>query len=96
MPSRSIRGIERQCDLHTIEWGITLQRLFSTFPNSWPGVGLLLLRSCLGITLIYFAVADLAAKSLQPTALAQNLLAAAGGIFLLLACGRQSSEAWLL
>jgi putative oxidoreductase len=32
----------------------TMQRLFSTFPNSWPGLGLLILRcalasSCIGI-----------------------------------------------
>lgn len=62
---------------------MSLQRLFSTFPNNWPGVGLLLLRSCLGIILIYFGIADLAGKSSEPITLAQNLLAGAGGIFLL-------------
>ena len=61
----------------------TLQRLFSTFPNGWPGVGLLLLRSCLGIALIYFGIAGLAADPSQPVAFAPNLLAAAGGVFLL-------------
>ena len=60
-----------------------MQRLFSTFPNSWPGVGLLLLRSCLGIALIYFGIAGLAAEPSEPVTFAQNLLAAAGGIFLL-------------
>jgi hypothetical protein len=29
---------------------IRLQRLFSTFPGGWPGVGLLLLRMAVGIT----------------------------------------------
>jgi uncharacterized membrane protein YphA (DoxX/SURF4 family) len=29
-----------------------LQRLFSTFPGGWPGVGLLLLRAAVGVTLI--------------------------------------------
>jgi len=29
-----------------------LQRLFSTFPSGWPGVGLLLLRAAAGIVLI--------------------------------------------
>lgn len=62
---------------------MSLQRLFSTFPNSWPGVGLLLLRSCLGIILIYFGIAHLPAMSSEPITLAQNLLAGAGGIFLL-------------
>jgi len=27
-----------------------LQRLFSTFPDGWPGVGLLLLRAAVGVT----------------------------------------------
>jgi uncharacterized membrane protein YphA (DoxX/SURF4 family) len=60
-----------------------LQRLFSTFPNSWPGVGLLLLRSCLGIALIYFGIADLGAQPSEPVTFAQDLVAAAGGVFLL-------------
>jgi len=60
-----------------------LQRLFSTFPNSWPGVGLLLLRSCLGISVIYFGIAGLAAKSSEPIAFAQNLLPLPAGIFLI-------------
>lgn len=29
-----------------------LQRLFSTFPGGWPGVGLLLLRAAVGITAV--------------------------------------------
>ena len=78
----SIRGFERRSDLNTIDLGLALQRLFSTFPNSWPGLGLLLLRSCLGITLIYFGIAGLAAKSSEPITFAQNLLTLAGGIFL--------------
>jgi uncharacterized membrane protein YphA (DoxX/SURF4 family) len=30
----------------------TLQRLFSSFPGGWPGIGLLLLRAAVGISLI--------------------------------------------
>jgi putative oxidoreductase len=30
-------------------WGV--QRLFSTFPNSWPGLGLLILRFATGLSL---------------------------------------------
>jgi len=59
-----------------------LQRLFSTFPNSWPGTGLLLLRACLALALIYFGVPGL----LNPSAtirFAQDLIATAGGVFLL-------------
>lgn len=29
-----------------------MQRLFSTFPNSWPGAGLLILRLAAGISLV--------------------------------------------
>jgi putative oxidoreductase len=39
-----------------------VQRLFSTFPNSWPGLGLLLLRFATGLSLAAVAhvVGDLA------------------------------------
>ena len=60
-----------------------MQRLFSTFPNGWPGRGLLLLRICLATSLIYFAVLGLSATRLQTIGLAQNLIAAVGGIFML-------------
>jgi putative oxidoreductase len=62
--------------------GCLLQRLFSTFPNEWPGIGLLLLRSCLAIALLYLGVAGLSSPS-EPIVLAPDLIAAAGGIFLL-------------
>ena len=58
-----------------------MQRLFSTFPGGAPGVGLLLLRLCLSLTLIYFGLPDLAGKLSEPLTL--NLLAAAGAIFVL-------------
>jgi putative oxidoreductase len=32
-----------------------MQRLFSTFPNSWPGVGLLILRFAAGLSLVAVA-----------------------------------------
>jgi putative oxidoreductase len=60
-----------------------LQRLFSTFPNSWPGVGLLLLRVCLAIALIYLGRASLSERPPQTIGLAQNLIAVVAGIFLL-------------
>lgn len=63
--------------------GCTLQRLFSTFPDGWPGFGLLLLRLCLGIALVHFGIAGLSGKPSQPITLAQDLIAGAGGIFLL-------------
>ena len=63
--------------------GCILQRLFSTFPNSWPGVGLLLLRVCLGVALIYFGIAGVSGTPSEPIALAQNSIATVAAIFLL-------------
>jgi uncharacterized membrane protein YphA (DoxX/SURF4 family) len=65
-----------------LSWDVLLQRLFSTFPNSWPGTGLLLLRACLALAIIYFGIPGL----LRPSGtirLAQDLIATASGIFLL-------------
>jgi putative oxidoreductase len=36
-----------------------VQRLFSTFADGWPGVGLLLLRLLTGVALIHFGTANL-------------------------------------
>jgi uncharacterized membrane protein YphA (DoxX/SURF4 family) len=63
--------------------GCILQRLFSTFPNSWPGFGLLLLRLGVGIALIYLGVSRVLSAPGPPIAIAQDSIAAAGGIFLI-------------
>jgi uncharacterized membrane protein YphA (DoxX/SURF4 family) len=80
---RPFEGVEYQRATNTIELGRILQRLFSTFPNSWPGLGLLLLRVCLGIALMNCGIAGLSRKPSESITLAQNLIASAGGIFLL-------------
>ena len=61
--------------------GSPLQRLFSTFPDGWPGFGLLLLRLGAGIALITFGIVDFSEKDF--ITLSRDLFAAAGGIFLL-------------
>ena len=63
--------------------GCTLQRLFSTFPNSWPGFGLLLLRLGVGVALMYLGISRLFGTPELPIAIARDLIEAAGGIFLL-------------
>ena len=63
--------------------GCALQRLFSTFPDGWPGTGLLLLRLGIGIALIYFGAASLSVEIRVPIVVAQNLIAAGAGILLL-------------
>ena len=63
--------------------GCALQRLFSTFPNGWPGFGLLLLRLGVGIALICLGISDLLRALGEPITVARDLVAAAGGVFLL-------------
>jgi putative oxidoreductase len=43
--------------------GARLQRLFSTFPGAWPGVGLLLLRVSAGVPLLVGGVLEIRAES---------------------------------
>ena len=70
-------------EFRTIELGCALQRLFSTFPDGWPGFGLLLLRLGLGVTLIYLGTGSLLKEIPGPTPVAQDLIAAAAGASLL-------------
>ena len=64
--------------------GTLLQRLFSTFPDGWPGAGLLLLRVGGAIPLVYFGIAGTAESVDQPLNIAPRIVAAAGGLLLLL------------
>jgi hypothetical protein len=62
---------------------IGLQRLFSTFPGGWPGVGLLLLRTAVGVTSITAGVTPFITRSAAgPPALGLALIA-----FIAIACG---------
>ena len=63
--------------------GFALQRLFSTFPDGWPGFGLLLLRLGVGIALICLGISRLSGRARRPITVARDLIEAAGGIFLL-------------
>jgi putative oxidoreductase len=76
-------GIEAWRGFHTIRLGCVLQRLFSTFPNSWPGFGLLLLRVGVGTALIYLGTSSLFGTPGTPITIARDLIEAAGGVFLL-------------
>jgi putative oxidoreductase len=56
-----------------------LQRLFSTFPNSWPGAGLLLLRLAAGVPLIIRGISEIqGAPQLAPLILAGAAIAGGG------------------
>lgn len=63
--------------------GIVLQRLFSTFPSSWPGFGLLLLRCSVGIALTCTGATGVLSNDSGPVAFAQHAIAVVTGIFLI-------------
>ena len=67
--------------MHTIETGCFLQRLFSTFPDGWPGFGLLLLRLGAGIALVCLAISGSLPVG-EPVSIARDLVAAIAGVFL--------------
>lgn len=59
-----------------------MQRLFSTFANGWPGIGLLLQRLLLAIGLLYFEIRDFGQAHSSLNIL--HVIGAATGILLLL------------
>ena len=58
-----------------------MQRLFSTFADGWPGLGLLVLRLLTGVTLIYSGVNSIRAGS-QPLFVALQTVGIVAGIVL--------------
>ena len=83
MPKAPFEGVQSRPNFRTIKLGCALQRLFSTFPDRWPGFGLLLMRAGIGVALVCTGVASLLAEIPAPLTIAQNAIAAAAGIFLL-------------
>jgi putative oxidoreductase len=63
--------------------GAFLQRLFSSFPAEWPGVGLLLLRALVGVQLIWQSVAYLNTSEKGVIVWTMALMTFASGILLL-------------
>ncbi len=59
-----------------------MQRRFSTFPDGWPGGGLLLLRLTMSVPLLYWAIQDQFAGR-EPITLVRDWFAAAGGLLIL-------------
>ena len=59
-----------------------MQRLFSTFPNGWPGAGLLLVRLCLGTALISTGAVALLSSVTGAIGTTENFIAIGGGILL--------------
>ena len=59
-----------------------MQRLFSTFPEGWPGTGLLFLRVVAAAPPLQHAIAGLLTKPLPPLISLQLLAAAAAALLL--------------
>jgi putative oxidoreductase len=76
-------GCQISRGLPTIKMGWPLQRLFSTFPDGWPGFGILLLRLGAGTALICLGISAFLAALGEPFSVARDLVASIGGIFLL-------------
>jgi uncharacterized membrane protein YphA (DoxX/SURF4 family) len=60
-----------------------VQRLFSTFADGSPGVGLLLLRLLTGVALIHFGIANLREAPPLATVVLQSIGAGAGILLLI-------------
>ena len=73
----------RASDHLTLSLRFPLQRLFSMFPNGWPGRGLLLLRLVAGIFLMHDGLGELLGSPPWGGIIRQSL-ATGGGILLLL------------
>jgi putative oxidoreductase len=59
-----------------------LQRLFSTFANGWPGIGLLLLRLLTAVVLIHFGIASVL-EAPPLTIIVVQIIGVGAGILLL-------------
>jgi len=51
-----------------------LQRLFPTFANGWPGLGLLLQRILAGAMLVRFGIVQLAGTSVPTSMISQSMI----------------------
>ena len=60
-----------------------MQRLFSTFAEGWPGVGLLIQRVLTSTLLLYFGIMQVAENN-RPGLSIPYVIAAVAGLFLLL------------
>jgi putative oxidoreductase len=62
--------------------GCFLQRLFSTFPNGWPGIGIVLQRVLAATMLFHYGIAHLRDTS-EFASIVPHMFAAVAGILLL-------------
>jgi putative oxidoreductase len=66
----------------SLKAGLILQRLFSTFPEGWPGTGLVFLRAVMAIPLVQISAGPFV--SVEPLSLSLQLLTAACSALLII------------
>jgi putative oxidoreductase len=62
---------------------VSLQRLFSTFANGWPGAGILLQRGLAGSILLYYGILQVVERP-RGMSIIPEIIGAAAGLFLLI------------
>lgn len=77
-----ILGFDSVLRAGNLSTGVLLQRLFATFPEGWPGAGLLLVRAVAAIPVVVQGIAGLL-RAHQNTQLIPELLAACSALLLL-------------
>src|ERR1700692_2201089 len=77
-----LSGVSIPLQIIYAESGCVLQRLFSTFADGWPGMGLLLLRLLTAVALIHFGIVNVREAPPLATVVLQ-IIGAGAGMFLL-------------
>jgi putative oxidoreductase len=75
-------GFDPRCPSPNLVVEVSMQRLFSMFPNGWPGRGLLLLRLVFGIFLIHDGLTELLGAPQWDGIFRQSLSTGAGILLL--------------
>lgn len=82
VPAIRFQGFRCVPNAGSLITGPILQRLFSTFPEGWPGSGLIFLRVVAAIPLLLPGIAGPLTASLPPLAVLQLVAAGAAGLLL--------------
>lgn len=70
---------DQSCGTPKLVVEVSVQRLFSMFPDGWPGRGILLLRSVAGIFLVNDGITELL-RSLHRPGIVRSFLETGGGM----------------
>jgi putative oxidoreductase len=79
-----ILGFDRVLDAGKLWTGLPLQRLFATFPEGWPGTGLLLVRAVAAIPVVLQGIERLLTAPLRTGGITLGILELAAACFAVL------------